>query len=167
MRYWFLAHHSSDFISHQPLRQPFLRIRRPFSTREDVIRLTVEADFLIALAISVCVILGLSFTARSTANSSKVQFKVSNWDFGVVSLILWISDFGSNAPTSISRVSFTKITVSSFWYCKMRRLRFAICWRSIAFCTMDESSFSRPSTSDWIYLPLSSFHSKKMSWRLY
>lgn len=40
-------------ISHQPLRRPLRRTMMPFSTKADVIRLTVDGDFFIDLAISV------------------------------------------------------------------------------------------------------------------
>ena len=43
-------------ISHQPLRCPFFRIRMPLSTSTEVMRFTVEADFFMILAISVCLI---------------------------------------------------------------------------------------------------------------
>lgn len=85
MVYWAMSNYNSIChkyihyfrISHQPLRRLLLRIRSPLPTREAVIRLTVDADFFMDLAISVWVLLGLFSITLSTANSSKVQFKVS------------------------------------------------------------------------------------------
>ena len=78
-----------SFITHLPFLLPFSLARSPRSINEGVILLTVLNDFPICLAISSCLASGFVWRNLRIAISSKVQSKVSFWDFRVR---LWVFD---------------------------------------------------------------------------
>ena len=85
----FLKQCTNYFTTHLPFLLPFSLARSPRSINEGVILLTVLNDFPICLAISSCLASGFVWRNLRIAISSKVQSKVSFWDFRVR---LWVFD---------------------------------------------------------------------------